>query len=296
VMPPGWPAHEEPAPGLPYGAGGRNSFLATETALRDRKRKLMPNGLNRESAIRLEGCSQRGPGGPQESGPAAGCQGTIQAGPRPQPRAGPGLPVVPPDLAVRGPSAVTHPAGTRSRGARCQPRAVLPSRGQAQGHPGPAGLAGPPLARWPQQGQPAAAGTPGHFPSHRNAATPGPCSAISRLEKAASEKGASPQSRLANMRRVMTGNPFCRGPARPANGGKGFARRRARWPTPAGRPGAAGPARLRRRRAGIRDNKQPRQTHDLQTGGAGCQHVGHEARGRLLADAKKLAIAHRRGI
>lgn len=213
-----------------------------------------------------------------------------------QGRAGPGLPVVPPDLAVRGPSAVTHPAGTRSRGARCQPRAVLPSRGQAQGHPGPAGLAGPPLARWPQQGQPAAAGMPGHFPSHSNAAMPGPCSAISRLEKAASEKGASPQSRLANMRRVMTGNPFCRGPARPANGGKGFARRRARWPTPAGRPGAAGPARLRRRRAGIRDNKQPRQTHDLQTGGAGCQHVGHEARGRLLADAKKLAIAHRRGI
>jgi hypothetical protein len=86
VMPPGWPAHEEPAPGLPYGAGGRNSFLATETALRDRKRKLMPNGLNRESAIRLEGYSQRGPGGPQESGPAAGCQGTIQAGPRPQPQ------------------------------------------------------------------------------------------------------------------------------------------------------------------------------------------------------------------
>jgi hypothetical protein len=194
---------------------------------------------------------------------------------------------VPPDLAVRGPSAVTHPAGTRSRGARCQPRAVLPSRGQAQGHPGPAGLAGPPLARWPQQGQPAAAGTPGHFPSHRNAATPGPCSAISRLEKAASEKGASPQSRLANMRRVMTGNPFCRGPARPANGGKSFARRRARWPTPAGRPGAAGPARLRRRRAGIRDNKQPRQTHDLQTGGAGCQHVGHEAPGEVVGRCQK---------
>lgn len=133
-----------------YGAGGRNSFLVTKTPFPDRKRKLMANGLNRGLAMSWRDTAGAAPAALEEPGPAAGGQGTNQAGPRPRP--GPELLAVPPDLAPRGPSAVAHPAGMRSRRARCQPRAVLPCYGQAQGHPG---RGGPPLARWPQQGNPA---------------------------------------------------------------------------------------------------------------------------------------------
>ncbi len=232
----------------------------------------MPDGPYRGFAIRLAGYGQRGPGAPGAPGRTWASCGPPGDGPsRARPRPGPGRPVVPPERDCSQAAAVAHPAGTRSRGARYRPRAVLPGRGQAQGQPGRRaasrllGAAGrPAISRLL-----AAAGTPGHFPSRHNEAIPGPWSAISSLEKAASGKGARPQRRLANIHRVMTGNPFWRGSARPADDGTSFARRRARWPTPAGRPGAAGPARLRGRRTGIRDNKPPPQTHDEQTGGAG---------------------------
>jgi hypothetical protein len=222
--------------------GRRNSFLVTETAFRDRKRKLMPDGPYRGFAIRLEGYGQRGPGAPGRTRASCGPPGDDPS--RATAAARPGLPVVPPDLTVRG----LPPLRTRSVRARAAPGASHePLCSVAARLRAPRGQRA--VSRLL-----AAAGTPGHFPSRRNEAIPGPCSPISRIEKPASGKDARPQHGLANMRRVITGNPFWRGPARPANDGKSFARWRARWPTPAGRPGAAGPARLRGRRAGIRDN------------------------------------------
>ena len=150
VMPAGRPAHEEPAPGsadteraagIRFWSPRRRSGTVSGNQCRtDHIGDLRSGWRDTASAV---------PAPPDEPGPAAGRQGTIQAGPRPRP--GPGLPVVPPDLTVRGlPPLRTRPVRARAApGASHEPFCPVAARLRITR------AGGLPLACWPQQGRPA---------------------------------------------------------------------------------------------------------------------------------------------
>ena len=148
------PAHTERAAGI--------RFWSPRPRSRDPKRKLMANGLYRGLAMSWRDTAGAAPAALEEPGPAAGGQGTNQAGPRPRP--GPDSSPCP----LTWPRAGLPPL--RTRPAALAPRQVPATSRSALSRPG----SGSPGARRPASRPLAGTGTPGHFPSHRNRPILGP--------------------------------------------------------------------------------------------------------------------------